>query len=626
MSNLVSSIIIIGLVFLVAATSAFFLNSFRNSIDLVDTSSTQTILTSSTDTLSPVGNGITSSEVKANNLVGLEFATSDYALAGGGNITSPFAHDNITTLQIWFKLDKALSDGEGSDGRYYMLSKAASGEFEYELIITNETTKTMYFRVYNPTASASQTAFVSHSLTSYRLNEWENILIVMNGTNVKSYLNGYQGGSYFDLEELSIAGDSNLSIGKRYNSDSLNFSTESIIFYNQSFSNSQVTELIKNTSLGSDRIYIPVMMYHAVCPVGSAHHCVNETELNIQMQYFEDEGFSSITDIEYYNWTQNNGFIMPDKPIMFTWDDAHYSVLENASIIMASHGFKGVSAVTTGFVGTTDYMTWNNITDLIDIYNWSVASHSDKHCHMGSKTGGTAPTWCNTTATRQGNLSISKQYIIGNLSFTPITMIFPYNNWGTDGIEQVQVMADCRLNYTICFGTAFEYDNARFIWQGSNLSDGDLTRIAIFNYTTLNQIKEVTNFTLPELKTILKYDMNENSGTTAYDTSGLSNDGTITGATWFTDGLFVTLTSIVDYTINPTTGLFTIVNDDYSWSWMNATWSYDVYTTAGESNNEGILALVKLIEGIKFLISAVFFGAVIYIIINWGFIKNKINQ
>jgi len=153
-------------------------------------------------------------------------------------------------------------------------------------------------------------------------------------------------------------------------------------------------------------------------------------------------------------------------------------------------------------------------------------------------------------------------------------MIFPYNNWGTDGIEQVQVMADCRLNYTICFGTAFEYDNARFIWQGSNLSDGDLTRIAIFNYTTLNQIKEVTNFTLPELKTILKYDMNENSGTTAYDTSGLSNDGTITGATWFTDGLFVTLTSIVDYTINPTTGLFTLVNSDYSWSGLITSWNY----------------------------------------------------
>jgi len=124
----------------------------------------------------------------------------------------------------------------------------------------------------------------------------------------------------------------------------------------------------------------------------------------------------------------------------------------------------------------------------------------------------------------------------------------------------------------------------------------------------------------------ISYKFNKNLGTTAHDFSGNSNDGTITGAIWTTDGALKTLTALTDYTINPTTGLFTIVNDDYSWSWMNATWSYDVYTTAGESNNEGILALVKLIEGIKFLISAVFFGAVIYIIINWGFIKNKINQ
>jgi len=50
------------------------------------------------------------------------------------------------------------------------------------------------------------------------------------------------------------------------------------------------------------------------------------------------------------------------------------------------------------------------------------------------------------------------------------------------------------------------------------------------------------------------------------DYSNSKNDGTITGATWNTDGLFVLLTEGVDYTIATSTGLFTILNTDYQWA------------------------------------------------------------
>lgn len=82
---------------------------------------------------------------------------------------------------------------------------------------------------------------------------------------------------------------------------------------------------------------------------------------------------------------------------------------------------------------------------------------------------------------------------------------------------------------------------------------------------------------------VSKMDLNENSGTTAHDTSGNSNDGIITGATWLTDGILVTLIAITDYTINAATGLFTIVNTDYSWSELITTWSYAVISDAGSA-------------------------------------------
>ena len=92
LTNIVSAIIIIGLVFLVAATSAFFLDSFRTSIDTVDTYSTQTILTESSDTLIPISLGITSSEVKANNDVWINCTTDDFVES-----------ERYDTISFWYK-------------------------------------------------------------------------------------------------------------------------------------------------------------------------------------------------------------------------------------------------------------------------------------------------------------------------------------------------------------------------------------------------------------------------------------------------------------------------------------------------------------------------------------------
>ena len=216
----------------------------------------------------------------------------------------------------------------------------------------------------------------------------------------------------------------------------------------------------------------------------------------------------------------------------------------------------------------------------------------------------------NITVPILSSVTVMNNYIINNTTPTP----------SNDPISSGGGGSTTKVNNTLLDDLLIQVENLdnSFIYFGNE---------SIYYYASgsLNiTLGDGDYFYIVDYEKIVPF--NENNGTTAHDRSSNGNDLTIVGATWTTDGALRTLVAITDYTINPTTGLFTIVNDDYSWSWMNATWSYDVYTTAGESNNEGILALVKLIEGIKFLISAVFFGAVIYIIINWGFIKNKINQ
>jgi len=100
----------------------------------------------------------------------------------------------------------------------------------------------------------------------------------------------------------------------------------------------------------------------------------------------------------------------------------------------------------------------------------------------------------------------------------------------------------------------------------------------------------------------------------------------ITGPTWNNDGVLVTLTETTDYILSTTTGLFTIVNTDYYYSWLEIDWSYNKYTTAGDSNEDSIGAIASFIRSIGTLITFIMFAGVIYIISKWREIKGMVTQ
>lgn len=74
--------------------------------------------------------------------------------------------------------------------------------------------------------------------------------------------------------------------------------------------------------------------------------------------------------------------------------------------------------------------------------------------------------------------------------------------------------------------------------DGTDFFNGNIESIQIFNrILTLEEIKNIHfNNILPTSGIALNLPLNEGSGTTAYDSSGNGNNGTITGATWVTGG------------------------------------------------------------------------------------------
>ena len=71
------------------------------------------------------------------------------------------------------------------------------------------------------------------------------------------------------------------------------------------------------------------------------------------------------------------------------------------------------------------------------------------------------------------------------------------------------------------------------------------------------------------------------------------------GATWDNDGINVALTPTTDYTIT-SEGIFTLVNDDYQWTGIDASWDYDAKkgtTTSTDTLRENFTEGIDNVSG-----------------------------
>lgn len=411
-------------------------------------------------------------------------------------------------------------------------------------------------------------------------SDWNHVAVTYNKTNISIYVNGIFAAQYAGLISPNSVGGGEVYFAKQSSlSESLNGSIDDIRFYETSLYPSSIN-YIYSQRRSSDKL-IPVLMYHKIGEPGDDSYNINETTLRQHLDYLQSEGFETITDIEYYNWTQGK-FIMPSKPIILVWDDGDGTLINKSAPIMAEYGYKGVAALATSFIGTSSFMTWENVTKLINVYNWSIASHTDSHCHVGNRTGGTPLVYCNDSVTMTGNMSYSKVRIMQNASFEPITFIHPYNDWN------LNTMFNCAKNYTLCFGFSYPAYEIRYLSLKSNFTNGELRRLEINNITTLSELNWGLNYS--DYGNTGLFKLNENNGTIAYDASGNGNNGTISGATWQTDGQTRILESS-DYSISDN-GALRLLNSIYSYSLLTVV--HSAYVNDENSSNRSSNTLLNL--------------------------------
>lgn len=138
--------------------------------------------------------------------------------------------------------------------------------------------------------------------------------------------------------------------------------------------------------------------------------------------------------------------ISSKKPqVVFTFDDGYISTYSNVLPILSARNIPGTSYIVTSWVGTTNFMTWDQINTLQNAYGWEIGSHSVSHPDLSTLPLSTLRTEVNgsiSVLNENGILvnSLASPYgSYDNISLAEIRKVIPIHRgfWEREGENQI---------------------------------------------------------------------------------------------------------------------------------------------------------------------------------------------
>ncbi|MBZ9687147.1 polysaccharide deacetylase family protein [Clostridium estertheticum] len=126
---------------------------------------------------------------------------------------------------------------------------------------------------------------------------------------------------------------------------------------------------------------IPILMYHSISYEKGNSLRLSKENFRMQMKYLKDNNYTTLTVDELYSYMQT-GKMIPDKPIIITFDDGYKDNYTNAYPILKELGLKATVFVITGAIDTEkDFLTSDEI-KFLDSNNIRIESHTVAHEHL----------------------------------------------------------------------------------------------------------------------------------------------------------------------------------------------------------------------------------------------------
>lgn len=137
-------------------------------------------------------------------------------------------------------------------------------------------------------------------------------------------------------------------------------------------------------------VRLPVIMYHSVCDRIPAEYSVTPQQLEDDMIWLKNAGYTTVSAAQLCNYVRGNG-TLPARPVMLTFDDGFYNNLSELLPLLEKYDMCAVVSVVGTYtdndaprdphVPAYSYLTWEDICRLlasgrVEIGNHTYAMHS----------------------------------------------------------------------------------------------------------------------------------------------------------------------------------------------------------------------------------------------------------
>ena len=123
----------------------------------------------------------------------------------------------------------------------------------------------------------------------------------------------------------------------------------------------------------SDKVRLPVLMYHAVGPYSGPRHAelhVPSARFSHQLRWLRDHGFVGIAPRQCAAWLLR-GEPLPERPVLLTFDDAYRDLTEHALPELVRHGYSAGVYVCTRLLGTRAAWDDQPLMTADDVTTWA---------------------------------------------------------------------------------------------------------------------------------------------------------------------------------------------------------------------------------------------------------------
>ena len=214
-------------------------------------------------------------------------------------------------------------------------------------------------------------------------------------------------------------------------------------------------------------VSLPVIMYHDIIKNTVRHdiYTITPWDFEEDLKWLKNNGYQTVSINEIIDYVEN-GAVLPEKPIMLTFDDGHYNNIIYAEPILEKYGMKGIIFITGEFCDKSveedaknpnySYIFWDEQRRMIESGIWDIENHTYCLHRTGNGRNGVAKLWNENNDAYHVRLSDDFQRLTDKIydscGVRPRAFAYPFGVL-SDTAEEVLGELDYKASFTSYSGT-----------------------------------------------------------------------------------------------------------------------------------------------------------------------------